>query len=105
MSVKKILRPFVVQSRSMRDYVQNKLIPRSHPPVSRNPAFDPETENWFRKHIRSSQSYLEYGAGASTLLAADALVPTISIESDAKYAQSVRDALPTSNKTHIVHVD
>ncbi|MEH6757972.1 MAG: hypothetical protein V7676_10700 [Parasphingorhabdus sp.] len=105
MKIKAFLRPLVIQFRSSRNYLRKLLMPQSHPPIGRQPAFDPETEKWFRNRIRSSKSYLEYGTGASTLLAADAQVPTISIESDRAYADAVRAALPDDNLTKIVAVD
>ena len=105
MVIKTFLRPSVVQFRALRNYARKTLAPQSHPPVGRHPAFDPETEKWFRNRISSSESYLEYGAGGSTLLAADAQVPTISVESDPDYAESVRAALPQGNCTKIIAVD
>lgn len=105
MEIKTFLRPLVIQFRALRNYARKMLMPQSHPPVGRQPAFDPETEKWFRNRISSSKSYLEYGAGASTLLAADALVPTISIESDPHYANAVRAVLPEDNFTEIFAVD
>jgi hypothetical protein len=105
MVIKTFLRPSVIQFRALRNYARKILTPQSHPPAGRQPAFDPETEKWFRNRISSSKFYLEYGAGASTLLAADALVPTISIESDPRYADTVRAALPEDNFTEILAVD
>lgn len=62
--------------------------------VSREPAFDPPTTAWFRARIGGCAAYLEFGGGASTLLAADARVPTVSVESDARFATALRQALP-----------
>lgn len=91
--------------RSARNYLCKVLIRQSYPPVGRRPAFDPETEKWFRHRIGSTKSYLEYGAGASTLLLADAQIPAISIESDSSYANAVRMALPDHNLSKIVAID
>lgn len=62
--------------------------------ISREPAFDPETAAWFRARIATCAAYLEFGGGASTLLAADAEVPTVCVESDSRFAAALRDALP-----------
>lgn len=62
--------------------------------ISREPAFDPETAAWFRARIATCASYLEFGGGASTLLAADANIPTVSVESDARFAEALRKAVP-----------
>ncbi|MGB7408771.1 MAG: hypothetical protein WA908_09710 [Pontixanthobacter sp.] len=93
MSIKSTLRPIVWQSRAIGRYLKRKLDLTPPPPVSREPAFDPETRAWFMERIGSVRAYVEYGAGASSLLASDAGVPTISIESDAAYAKAVQDAL------------
>lgn len=102
---KKILRPWVVQARALGKYLRRKFQPQTHPPVGRQPAFDPETEKWFQDRIGSVKSYLEYGAGASTLLIADARIPAISVESDADYADAVRAVIPNNNQSRIVAVN
>lgn len=102
MAIKSILRPVIVQLRTTRSYLHSKISRQPSPPITRQPAFDPETELWFLNRIGSAKSYLEYGAGASTLLASDASIPTISIESDHNYADAVRAALPKGHKTKII---
>lgn len=102
MAIKSILRPFIVQLRTSRNYLFSKMSRQPSPPITRQPAFDPETEKWFLNRIGSVKSYLEYGAGASTLLVSDASIPTISIESDHNYADAVRAALPKGHRTKIV---
>lgn len=62
--------------------------------VSDVPAFAPETIDWFRASLPGLSGYVEYGSGASTILAARAGVRTISMESDPRYAAAVRAALP-----------
>lgn len=62
--------------------------------VSDVPEFHPDAVAWFRDRIASAGGYVEYGSGASTLLAARAGVRTVSMEGDPRYAQAVREALP-----------
>lgn len=62
--------------------------------VSDVPAFDAETDSWFRERIATVSHYVEFGSGASTILAARQGVRTISMESDPRYAKAVRAALP-----------
>lgn len=95
----------IVQLRATGRYAQRRWNAQSHPPVGREPAFDPETRAWFCDRIRRCQAYLEYGAGASTLLAADAGIPSISIESDARYAEAVRAALAGGELNKVVAID
>ena len=64
--------------------------------VSDAPAFAPEVVEWFRTALPAVSGYVEYGSGASTILAARAGVRTISVESDPRYAAAVRAALPES---------
>lgn len=103
--IKGLLRPFAIQFRSLRDYLPRLLGTQTHPPIGRKPAFDEETELWFRNRLSSTKSYLEYGAGASTLLAADAMISAISIESDKDYAAVVRAALPQKNLSEVHAID
>jgi hypothetical protein len=58
------------------------------------PAFAPEVIEWFRAFLPTVSGYIEYGSGASTILAARAGVRTISMETDTRYAAAVRAALP-----------
>jgi hypothetical protein len=63
--------------------------------VGEVPAFHPDAVAWFRDAITKVSHYIEYGSGASTLLAAQAGVRTLSMEGDPRYAMAVRAALPT----------
>src|SRR3546814_10755647 len=65
----------------------------------------PETRSWFAGQLENIRCYLEYGAGASTLLAADRGIAAISIESDARYARQVSEALPADLGKYIVTID
>ncbi|WP_052730383.1 hypothetical protein [Sphingomonas sp. SRS2] len=51
-------------------------------------------EDAFRERLAQSRSYLEYGSGSSTLIAAHAGVPTVSVEGDRFFARAVNKALP-----------
>lgn len=61
--------------------------------VPSRPHFDPQTEPVFEALLRQAGSYLEYGSGGSTVLAARLGVPTVTVESDRFYARSVRAAI------------
>jgi hypothetical protein len=62
--------------------------------VTDRPEFDPDATAWFCRGLGQVSRYIEYGSGASTLLAARGGVRTISMEGDPRYAQAVRRALP-----------
>jgi hypothetical protein len=61
------------------------------PPAA--PSVDEPTEEWLTNTLRTARSYIEFGAGGSTLLANRLQVPTVSVESDRFYAAAVRGAL------------
>ncbi|GAA0482266.1 hypothetical protein GCM10009096_25760 [Parasphingorhabdus litoris] len=69
------------------------------------PAFDPEFDALFREEIQKSEFYLEFGSGASTVLAAKAGVETICVESDQNYADAVRRKVGTGAPVTIIHSD
>lgn len=73
--------------------------------ISDQPAFDPDFEALFRSQIRDVEFYLEFGSGASTLLAARADVETICVESDQNFAQAVRDAVGKDAPVTVIHSD
>ena len=73
--------------------------------ISDHPAFDPEFEALFRDQIQNVQFYLEFGSGASTLIAARAGVETICVESDRRFAQAVRNAVGKDAPVTIIHSD
>ncbi|SIN60485.1 hypothetical protein SAMN02745824_0675 [Parasphingorhabdus marina DSM 22363] len=78
---------------------------RSGITISDQPAFDPDFEALFREQIQNVQFYLEFGSGASTLIAARAGVETICVESDRKFAQAVSDAVGKDAPVTIIHSD
>lgn len=73
--------------------------------IGDTPEFAPEAVEWFSKRIATASHYIEYGSGASTLLAARAGAKTISIEGDDRYARSVRNALPENHDVRLLHAD
>lgn len=92
------------QLRSLARYLRPHFLRARALPIRRDPPIDPPTAEWFRSRIRSSRAYLEYGSGVSTLLAADAGVPSVSIESDRAFAQAIRQALPAGARSLVVDV-
>lgn len=70
--------------------------------VSDSPAFDPATDAWFRARLATTRGYVEYGSGASTILAGRAGIPTVSMESDPRYAAAVRAAIPPGAQVTIL---
>lgn len=58
--------------------------------VPEDPWFDSESSANFRKLLGDAASYVEYGAGGSTVLADRTQVPTITIEGDKFFAKAVR---------------
>lgn len=78
---------------------------RSGITISDQPAFDPEFEKLFRDKIRNVGFYLEFGSGASTLLAARAGVETICVESDLNFADAVQNAVGKDAPVTIIHSD
>lgn len=70
--------------------------------VSETPEFAPEAVDWFRARIAKTSHYIEYGSGASTVLAAKAGAKTVSMEGDPYYARSVRAALPANADTRLL---
>ena len=59
----------------------------------------------FGERLARSRSYLEFGSGASTLLAGRLGVPTVAVESDRFFARSVRAALPPGAPVRFADVD
>lgn len=105
MAARGTLRLVRAQGEALARFAGRALWPAARAPVGRDPAFDPETRSWFTGQLEHIRSYLEYGAGASTLLAADRGIAAVSIESDARYARQVREALPADLGRRIVTID
>ncbi len=73
--------------------------------ISDKPAFDPEFETLFTTEIAKANSYLEFGSGASTLLAARAGVQTVSVESDSHFAEAMQKVLGSLAPVEIIVCD
>ena len=73
--------------------------------VSEQPSLPEETTSWLRGAIARANFYLEFGSGASTVLAANAGVTTISVESDPDFANAVRRALPAQAPVTVINPD
>lgn len=58
--------------------------------VPDRPDFDPETVPLFLERIASARRYLEFGSGASTVLAARQGLPFTTVETDPSYLAAVR---------------
>ncbi|MGH7024038.1 MAG: hypothetical protein ACREEB_10665 [Caulobacteraceae bacterium] len=69
------------------------------------PHFDPASTALFKSLLTRARRYLEFGAGGSTVMAAELGVGTLSVESDPFYARAVRRRLPTTAPVKFVVVD
>ena len=63
---------------------------------------DPEASHWFEQQLRSTEIFLEFGSGGSTVLANELAVPSISVQRDRFYAAAVRAALRRADLAQIV---
>ena len=69
--------------------------------IEPTPHFDSKkTTEWFIHHLNNSRSYVEFGSGGSTILAAQQKIPFISIDSDSYYLSAVQKYLITNQFTH-----
>ena len=62
-------------------------------PTPTAPHFDEETLAFFTEKLKAARSYVEFGAGGSTIMADRLGIPTVSVEGDRYYAKSVRKGL------------
>ena len=69
------------------------------------PHFDEKTQLFFLDRLPKSQSYLEFGSGGSTMMAARLGIPTISIESDRRYATHILKTLGPMSSVKLLHAD
>lgn len=70
--------------------------------VDDEPMLDLEANAWFVARLEEAQSYLEFGAGGTTRLAARLGIPTISVESDTYFARAVREGFAQGHKVQLV---
>ena len=80
--------------------MHTKYVTGFEPP--NGPLLDPETLRWLTAELGRTELYLEFGCGGTTVLANSLQVHTVSVESDAFYAQAVLRALPHPRYTQIV---
>ncbi len=73
--------------------------------VSPEPHFDPDSTAPFVERLGRSKSYVEYGAGGSTMLAARLGIPTFTVDSDPYFARAVEKALPSDADVTLRYVD
>ena len=77
--------------------------------VSAKPHLDAPGEVAFREILSRTSSYLEYGAGSSTVLAWQYANVVVAVESDARMLVAVRRALPLSGRrpalSELIYVD
>lgn len=71
-------------------------------PISDTPWFDPETLEWFKERLPRAKSYLEFGSGGSTVMAAKLGIPTISIEGDDFFARQVREKVGAESSVTVI---
>lgn len=68
------------------------------------PHLDPEALLEFRRMLGQCRSYVEFGSGGSTLLAARLDIPTLSVECDRFFAARVRAAIGEMAPVQIIDV-
>lgn len=73
--------------------------------VEAEPHFDPIGRSFFENRLRNTSSYLEYGSGGSTLLAARLAASVVSVESDRVFADAVRRAVNSPGRKFSANVD
>src|SRR5690606_19137586 len=59
--------------------------------ISGEPEFEPACTPFFLDQLRQAATYLEFGMGGSTVLAAQQGVRLVSVESDAHFLRAVQD--------------
>lgn len=72
--------------------------------VPDEPHFDPASTPEFIARLKQAKSYLEFGSGGSTLLAARLGVPTITLENDRFFARAVQKKLPAGAQHEMIVV-
>ena len=75
--------------------------------IPSQPHFDEQGILYFCEHIKSSQVYLEYGSGGSTLVAARYVGTLISVDSDKQFLRSVEKVIESGrNQTRkLIHAN
>lgn len=76
--------------------------------VSETPSFDDEGLAAFKKAIAGARTYLEYGAGGSTVLASRFVQRLFSVESDPRFLRAVEQkvqAIGSKSENHFLHAN
>jgi hypothetical protein len=74
--------------------------------VPDEPHFDEKSRMFFRRRLKLSTNYLEFGSGGSTVLAVKMGKVGVSIEGDKHFCRDVRKKVRNKNKTmELIHVD
>jgi hypothetical protein len=77
--------------------------------VPATPGFDTESAAYFRSQLGSTRHYLEFGCGASTILASKMVNNLVSVESDPALLAQVRRQLPHDDSpravTKLIHAN
>lgn len=71
-------------------------------PVSDSPWFDDATLAWFTARLPQAQSYIEFGSGGSTVMAAKLGIPTISVEGDHFFASQVAKKIGNNHSVKLL---
>lgn len=70
--------------------------------VSEEPLLDDQARDWLVRRMEQARSYLEFGAGGTTVKASHSGLPTISIESDRFFARAVRVKLAPGHQVELL---
>ncbi len=73
--------------------------------VPDDPWFDDDSSSNFRTLMARAKSYVEYGAGGSTVLADRTDVPTITVEGDRYFAQAVQKKIRDRSSVELLVAD
>lgn len=92
----------------LRSFLRHKAkqIIRGTPKLG-NPHFGGVATEYFTKRVAECSSYLEYGAGSSTVLACQLGKPCVSVDSDKLFLAAVANHVPEDSpyKPHLLHAD
>ena len=69
------------------------------------PELDPDALALFEEKLGEAKFYLEFGTGGSTVMAAKLQVPTLSVESDKRFARRMARFLGPESSAKIIFVD
>jgi hypothetical protein len=79
-----------------------------HVDIPSEPYFDPESTEYFRGQLERARNYLEYGSGASTILANRLVNTLVTVDTDPNLLADVRRKLAEQGRramTRLIHVN